>query len=578
MKRRGFLVSLLVIASLLAACGSTQPQIIEKEVTKVVTEKIFETVIVEGTPQTVEKEVTAIVEVEKIITATPAPTVGPTVGGTMVYAWPADIDTLDAHKTRGMAACQYYGGSLVTRHPETGEFVPYLAESWMMSEDGLTYEFNLRQDVKFHDGTPLTAHDYAWTINRAKDPETKAAVAGAVLAKLDYAEAVDDHTLRLNMVATDNQFLYSLSDPCITQPLSQAYVEELGEDYSRSPLGVGPFKFKEWVTGDKLVLERNPDFAWGPEHASDDPPYVEFLEFRILPEYATRLLGLESGEVDFANVDPRDVERLQGADQLDMLAGLSTGAGDFLFTNTTIPPFDDLRVRQAFSLALDREVLVKVSMMGHAVPIYGPLTPVTPGYWPGVEYIGYKHDLDKARSLMAEAGYTAGNDGVLEKDGQPLKFTIKTYNETSTKVAEVLQQQFKELGADLDIEQLEASVLTSQLRAGDYVMATYAYAWPNYGILFAQFNSTMVGLFNNSRVNDPEIDELINVMVSEMDPERQQQATNDVQRRAVEQAYSIPLYVEKEYNALNTRVKGALFSESTQNLELFDIYIVANGQ
>jgi len=576
MKRMDVLIGLIIVASLLAACGPTEPQVVEKEVTKVVTEQIVETVVVESTPQVVEREVTTVVE--KLITATPEPTVGPAMGGTVVYALEADIDSLDAHQTRDLTPCQYYGGSLIARHPESGEFVPYLAESWTMSEDGLTYEFKLRPDVKFHDGTPMTAHDYAWTFNRAKDPATKAGAAGTILANLDFAEAVDDYTLRLNMKAPDNQFLFSLSDACFAQPLSQAYVEEMGEDYARHPLGVGPFKFKEWVTGEKLVLERNPDFGWAPEYAHPTPPYVETVEFHILPEYATRLLGLESGDVDYADLAPKDVERIQSTGQFQIFAGLDSGTGDFLFLNTTKPPFDDLRVRQAFSLAVNRDALVKVALQGHAVPIYGPLTPATIGYWPGVEYIGFKHNLDKTKALMSEAGYTLGSDNVWEKNGQPLELVLKTYDEISTKMAQVLQQQFKEMGAAVEIEQLEACVLTSQLRAGDYVMATYLYGWPNYGILFASFRSSMIGVFNHSRVNDPELDALIDAMVGELDPERQQQATNDVQRRIVEQAYTIPLLAQKQYSALSDRVKGALYSEATQDLELFNIYIETGGQ
>jgi len=257
MKRLALVISLITVVTLLASCGTAESEVIEKEVTRVVQETIVETVMVEGTSQTVQKQVTRVVEVEKVVTATPEPELGPAVGGTLYYVLGGDPDTLDPQLSTGGAmyqVSQFLGGSLIAKDPETGEYIPYLAESWTVAEDGLSYDFKLKEDIKFHDGTPLTAHDFVWTFERAMAPGTMSAATAAMLQGVVKAEAVDDYTLRLKTAWANYYLLENLTDPVFFQPLSQAYVEQTGELYGRQPLGVGPFKFKEWVTDEKIVI------------------------------------------------------------------------------------------------------------------------------------------------------------------------------------------------------------------------------------------------------------------------------------------------------------------------------------
>ncbi|MFZ5918220.1 MAG: ABC transporter substrate-binding protein [Chloroflexota bacterium] len=568
MKYKSVWVALMVISLLLASCSTPTPEIVEK----IVTEIVKETVIVEGTPQVIEKEITKVVEVEKVVTATPEPKMAPAVGGTLVYGLAEEPDTLDVHKSgRLFIPCQFFGAGLIARHPNTGELVPYLAESWTVGPGGMSYEFKLREDVTFHDGTPLTAQDYAYTFNRAIDPETKSPTAGQTLVGLAGAEAVDDRTLVLTMGMPNSVLLDSMANTCYLQPIPQAAVEEMGDDFGRNPIGVGPFKFKEWVTGEKIVLERNPDFAWGPGFTQGGAPMIETLEFRIIPEYATRLAGLESGELDFINLQAKDVERITGSGLWQMLSVGRSGAGVRLEMNTSRAPFDDLRVRQAFSYAVNRPVLVQVVESGQAVPSYGPITPATVGYWPGVEYLGYPYDLAKARALMAEAGYTEGSDGMLEKDGQPLTVGL-TVDPSMVKVGEILKEQFEQLGVQVELQQLEPGVFYETTSVnGDFDLAVTVLGWPNYGIMFVMFHSSNIGGWNISRVNT--LDNAVIAMVIANGAEAIEKAVTELQRLAVENAYGSGLYGPLENYALSKKVQGAVYVPAQGWLYLWDAYI-----
>jgi peptide/nickel transport system substrate-binding protein len=551
MKRLVALSSILLSLALLVSCASpATPEVVT----------VKETVVVAGTPQVVEKEVTAVP------TAVPQPA----VGGTLVIASPYDFDTLDVHKTTSAShPLGLIGASLITKDPDTGEYIPYLAESWTVSPDGMTYEFKLRDGIKFHDGTPLTAEDYAWTFNRALAPDS--IIAGA-LRGLASAEAVDTHTLRLTMVFPSSVLLNTLSFFNYGQPLSKAYVEKMGADYGRNPMGVGPFKFKEWTAGEKLVLERNPDFNWGPPYAHQGAPYIETIEYRVLPEYATQLAGFEAGEVDYLTyVESKDVKRVEEAGN-QIFQYLEFGAGKAVFMNTSKPPFDSLPVRQALNYAIDKEVVLKVATLGHGVALYGPISPSTDGYWPGVEYVGYHYNLEKAKALMQEAGYALNAKGVWEKDGQALEVNLLTYA-FSVKDAELVQEQLQTFGITANIQQGEVTTVGEALRTGGFDLAISGFGWPDYGALFAMFHPSLIGAFNYGMVNDPELSRSLEIMATATDGAFVQQMADEAQRRIVEQAYTVPLYAFTNYIAMSSRIKDVKLWAYSAQILLFDAYI-----
>jgi peptide/nickel transport system substrate-binding protein len=569
----GVLIPAIMVTSLLlSACATPASEVVEREVTRVVQETVVEKETVVET--VVQKE--TVVE-ELVVTATPAAAQGPTVGGTLVWALSGEPDSLDAQNTTSAVSdtvMPFIGAALVTKNPE-GKYVGYLAESWETSEDGLVWDFKLKQGITFHNGDPFTAHDYAWTLQRALNPEVATGAAGQILGTVTSVEALDDYTLRLNLSEPFFPILESLTSAGYLMPLSQRAVEEAGDEYGRHPVSVGPYRFKEWQTGEKIVLERNPDFNWGPAFAHQGPWYIENLEFRIVPEYATVVAALEAEEIDYGDLQPKDVSRIQDTGQFQIFEPLLKGLQPYVSLNVSQPPFDDIRVRKAFNLAVDKEAMIKTVARGQGIPQYGPMSPSVTGYWPGVEYIGYHYDLEQAKALMEEAGYTYNADGMLEKDGQPFHITLKTRSgmEDLVKTAEVLQAQYKELGVDVSIEQQEYGVNVADVVSGNYEASVFRYLYNEADILWLAFHSKMMDVMNLPRVTDPKLDELLDRTRTTVDPEARQEAVDEAQRYIVEQALIVPIYTPKNFIALNTRVKDALFSEPNGYIHWDDAYI-----
>jgi peptide/nickel transport system substrate-binding protein len=562
------LVSLMLLALLLGGCGPTSEPETAEEPT--------EPVVAEATPT---------VEEQEVATATPEPETGPQVGGTLVLVPLGQPDTLDQQVTSGgsftEAIMQLLGGTLVALHPETGEFVPYLAQSWTVSEDGLTYEFKLTEGVKFHNGDALTADDWVYTIERAQDEETGARAAADRWGAVESAEAVDDYTLRLTLGEPFYPFLFDLSLDS-AQPVSKAAIEEWGADYGTNPVGVGPYVYEEWVTGTRVVLKRNPDYEWGPSYTHGGPAYIETIEFRFIEEDATKLAGLETGEIDQTIVAAKDLARFEDAEGFQVFSASFAGINPYVALNTTRPPFDDIRVRQAVNLAVDRESLIKLVVQGRAIPQYGPISVSVPGYWSGVEDIGYGYDLDRAKSLMAEAGWSdSDGDGILDKDGQALELVLDARGDALDyiRTAEVLQEQFRELGIDATISQAELGILVEEnFIGGDFDFTVWGLGHGDAHLMWVMFHSFHSGLSccNMGRVENADLDEILDQTRFATTAEQRETALREAQELIVEQAYVVPLYQGLTYVVVNDHVKDVIISQygdSRFRVQWYDAYI-----
>jgi peptide/nickel transport system substrate-binding protein len=351
-------------------------------------------------------------------------------------------------------------------------------------------------------------------------------------------------------------------------------VEKWGEDFGRHPVGVGPYKFVEWKTGEKIVIERNPDFSWEPGYTRGGAPYIETIEFVFLPDHGTIAAGLEAGEIDWVILDPRNVERIRETGRFHILECLRQSV-TFMYMNVEKPPFDDIRVRRALNLAVPKDALIEIATGGKAIPAYGPISPATFGYWPGVEYVGYDYDPEAARALMEEAGYTLGSDGIWQKDGARLAFTLKVGSAlpTDIKTAELLQQMYKEFGMELEIQLLEDAAQSADMTGGDYELAIDSMGWPEAVIMWVMFHSNFIGMLNDSRVDDPDLNKILEAVLMTVDHEEREKWVNEAQRYIVEKAYVVPLMVERNYFAVNNRVKDVVFSQITQSPQFFDAYI-----
>ena len=473
------------------------------------------------------------------------------MGGTLRIALPADVTSLDLHKTsRGddaLVVGQWFNATLVTQNAG-GEYIPYLAESWEFSDDGLTWTFHLRDDVMFHNGDPVTAHDFVWTYERALDPDLASPGAGRRLTGMTF-EAPDDYTLVFNFPAPAISLLQFMNWGYMA-PMSQRAVEELGAEYELNPVGTGPYKVVEVRPGEGVAMERWDEYNWGPEFfdgANTGPYNFDRIEFSILPEEATRIAALESGDIDYVNgiSNPLDVAILEAAGVTVQQAPF--GQVRMIYIQNHVPPFDDALVRQALNYAVNREEITQIVTDGADQISRGPISPGMLGYDPAIEeQCGYHFDLDRAKELMQEAGYTYGDDGMLiTPDGEPFSLTlIGEPVDSGTAYMEVLQSMWRELGLDITLETTEPSILYPRLTERDYEMGYGRRGgWTSYDYLYAIYHSStgrdLPGSMR-SAVNDPTTDAFLEKnRALAMDNPDLQDSINELYCHIAEQAYSV---------------------------------------
>ena len=358
------------------------------------------------------------------------------------------IPILSSDATSHSISAQVFNG--LVKYDKNLNVVGDLAKSWEISDDGLVFTFHLRKGVTWHDGQPFTADDVLYTYQVTVNPKTPTAYAGDFL-KVKKAEVIDPHTFR---VTYDKPFA-----PALTSWGAAILPKHLleGKDITQSPLsrhpiGTGPYLFKEWITGQKIVLTSNPDYFEG-------RPYIDGYIMRIIPDTATMFLELRAKGVDQMNLTPlqftRQTENNLFRNNFNKYRYLSFSY-TYLGYNLENPLFRDKRIRQAISHALNKEEIIQGVMLGLGKIATGPYKPGTWAYNPNVKK--YSYDPDKAKILLAEVGWKdTDGDGILDKDGTPFTFEIITNqgNEVRAKCAEIIQRRLADIGMKVKIRIIE---------------------------------------------------------------------------------------------------------------------------
>jgi len=329
------------------------------------------------------------------------------------------------------------------------QLVGDLAESWEISPDGLTITFKLRRNVRWHDGTPCTAHDVLFTYQVMVDPKTPTAYAGDY-KQVAKAEVVDDYTFRVTYPKPFAPALGSWGLAILPKHLLA------GQDITRSPLarrpiGTGPFRFVSWRTQDRIILTHNPDYFEG-------RPFFNGYIAMVKPDQATIFMELKSGNIDRMGLTPLQYTRQTDYPKFQRMFNkyrYTAFAYTYLGYNLEDPKFRDRRVRQALTSAINKQEIIDGVLLGMAVPATGPYKPGTWFYNPHVEDFAY--NPERARALLAEAGWHPNAQGILEKEGQPFEFTILTNqgNEVRVRAAEIIQRRLREVGILVKIRTVE---------------------------------------------------------------------------------------------------------------------------
>jgi peptide/nickel transport system substrate-binding protein len=420
---------------------------------------------------------------------------------------PTGIDPhINASSELGIPLASVYD-TLVFRDP-AGGFVPGLAQRWEISSDGMQYRFFLRHDVHFQDGTPFNAQAVQVNIARVLDPTNQSQLARFMIDAVQSVTVVDDYTVRLQLTEPFAPLLDSLSQVYLGMA-SPAALQKWGKDYSFHQVGTGPFRFVEYIPGDHLTLERNPDYAWGPSIYRNKTAQVQRIIFRFYADPATRAPALLSGEADvMGEVLPMDADSLKKDGRFSVYPVNIPGQPLQFFFNIRHAPTDDILVRQALLTATDRESLVQTVFGSFSPVAVGPLTASTWGASAVVPASVFNRET--ADALLRQAGWVDSNgDGVREKDGKPLRLKV-VYPPwgLTPQVADLLELQWKEIGADVELTQVPSfSALLGAQAGGAYHLISWNQAGTDPDQLRSFYQTEAV--YNWTGIDDARLNSLL---------------------------------------------------------------------
>jgi peptide/nickel transport system substrate-binding protein len=467
------------------------------------------------------------------------------VRGALSVALDADVQTLDPamHRSRTVeAVVRNLCDGLVARDAEM-RYVPQLAESWEVQGD-TRWVFRLRQGVTFHDGSPFTADDVTFTIDRiiGAIPGLPPSPRKDLLGPVSGAEALDPHTVA---IVTEGPYPILHKKLVFQEICPRAYFEKVGPDeFARNPVGTGPFRLVEWVPGERIVVERFSEYYGGsPEVPPVGPAELAGVIFRPLEEAATRLVSLEAQEVDVAvNVPPDQADRVDALPnaQLSVAEGTRT---HFVGLNCARKPFSDRRVREAMRYAVDPRPIVEQFLLGRAQALPGILVPIAFGYDDSLPEP--RQDAGKARALLREAGHPDGLDVTFDCEA------------TDKRMAEAIAGAMAEAGVRAEVRVWKKDNLLNQLRRQERDM--FLTSWGNSsldpsGILPVLFRSD--GYSNFFGYRHSAVDRLLEEADRAMDPDARARRYVQVQRILHDDTPTCFHFAQEELYGVSDRVSN----------------------
>jgi peptide/nickel transport system substrate-binding protein len=495
------------------------------------------------------------------VAAMPAAQEEPVVGGTLREGYDLDFSKLDPVSTNWYdPAFHALYDSLLIDAPD-GTLQPNLAESWEVSEDGTSVTFVLKEGGLFHSGRPVDAEAVKEVYEAIQDPVNGSPLS-TLFTPVESIEAVDERTLVLNMAHP----YYEVLNVVKTGYWAIANIatrNELAEGYGQSGVdGTGPFLFQEMVPGSHETVTRWEEYPGSivPFFTNKGKAYLDGIRWETILEGAQRAVKIENGEIDtLRNPLLQDVARLEQTPDLTV-SSFSEPSGYILSSNfeRTDLDFHELAMRQAISHAIDRQAIVTALLSDLGSPLYGPITPADVFYDPAVEEFN-QFDLDQAKAMVAELGWTPGDDGILTKNGVRHSFNLVVQAESFNRdLASVLQASLAELGMEVSVEALDRGSYFTRIGEGVDSCLFY-YLWPvpiDVVILFV--GTDTIPMPNWSRANIPVVDEAIQAWKEAANAEELQAAGNQFQVAVAENLPTIPLVVRNSVWVQRPNVHGWL--------------------
>ncbi len=430
---------------------------------------------------------------------------------------------------------------------------PELAKSWTISDDGLVYTFNLVEGVTFHNGRPMVAEDVVYNFERLVDPET-ASTSAADLASMENVEAPDELTVVMTLKAPDASLLATLSSQS-TIIIPREVVEENG-DLSQVAVGTGPFIFKEYAPNTRIVLEKNPNY-W-----EDGLPYLDGMELIPISEDTSRTTAVVTGTVDFIEYAPlRDIEVLEQDPSLTLAGNENTNIR-FIGVNLEREPFDNLQVRQAIAMVIDREAVLGPAVFGHGTATE---TLFPDNYWAALEHEPTPPDIEGAKALLAEAGYP---------DGFTTSITSWSAYSFLSNAAVVVQEQLKQIGIEAELNLVENATMIDEVYVTKEfdiaVTGESAYVDPNT-LFQGNFGTGESGNFVS--YSNEEVDALITRGIATTDQSERKEIYDQIQQILLEELPWVNLFIANQFEVMKDDVKGYTHIPTGSNIALRETWL-----
>ncbi|TDW31332.1 ABC transporter substrate-binding protein [Cryobacterium psychrophilum] len=519
-------------------------------------------------------------------TAPQTPVGDPVRGGTLTYAsGDAEPTCLDPHVggnyPQALVSGQFLE-ALVSRD-SSGAIIPWLADSWEESPDGLSWDFTLKTGVSFTDGTPLDAAAVQANVDHLQDPETGSSTGYLALGKVTATEAVSTNVVRFVLSEPDSALLESLSQPwlAIESPTALARSQD---DNCAAPVGTGPFMVDSWVKQNAITLVRNDDYTSPPEDAlNTGPAYLDSIVWRFIPDSASRYAALQAGEVDVIdNAQPDTIAQAQASDTIAHLDAPRPGASNRIELNSGKAPFNDPLVREAFVRSANIDDAVSGLFQGTAERSTSALSSVEPMALERPDL--FEYNPSTANQLLDEAGWTTrDSDGYRVKDGVRLSvvFPVSTNQSIPAEqsVFEQIQATAKETGFDVLLTPMDLSSWYGALGANEYDAVSAPYTKVGPDVLRILYDSAGIvpapsGYFaNHAQVNDPRIDKLLTEAAQVSDADQRAALYNEAQDLILSGFYILPLYDQQNHFLLGSAVQGTRALPTVSTPTFYDAWL-----
>ncbi|MDQ1284959.1 MAG: peptide/nickel transport system substrate-binding protein [Thermodesulfobacteriota bacterium] len=442
----------------------------------------------------------------------------------------------------------------LVRYDRDINLIGELAEKWEISEDKLTIRFFLKKDVKWHDGKPFTSKDVEYTYKVYVDPKTPTAYSTDFLRVKEF-RVLDDYTLEVVYEKPYAPALGSWGQGMLPRHLLEG-VDITESPLKRNPVGTGPYRFKDWTTGEKIILDSFHEYF-------DGRPYIDRVMTRIIPDLATMFLELKALSLDQMGLTPlqyvRQTDTKWFKDNFNKYKYLGFGYS-YLGYNLQDWKFKDQRVRQALTTAINRESIVQGVLLGLGTVTNTPYKPDS--FWYNQNVTKFPYDPDKAKEMLAEAGWKdTDGDGILDKDGKPFEFTIITNhgNDIRKNAATIIQRDLKKVGIEVKIRVIEwAAFLKNFINKRNFEACLLGWGIGVDPNQIDIWNSKKTGENELNFINfqNPEVDRLLDLGASTYDKEERKKYYDKFQEIiAEEQPYTF-LFVQYSLPTINSRFHG----------------------